>query len=121
MNPVKPERNNSFLLNSFTSGYFLESPDRLQKALEMSKEWETYVPGSNNEVFGVSKRMSTIEQSLMQLRSELVEEYNQDESFEIDSKHAVPRADVKVNIESIKNRNDPIVVLVRHGRTPHSK
>lgn len=118
--PIKPEGKDALLLNSLTSGYFLENPDLLQKALNITKQWEQDVPGSMGGKLNIMKRMNTVEQSLLQLRNEQ-EDLSIDERFEIDTSPSSTQSRVMANINIFSDPKDPIVVLVRHGRTPHSK
>lgn len=120
MLPIKPEGKDALLLNTSTSGYFLENPELLQKALKITKEWEEDVPGSQGRNLNILKRMNTVEQSLLQLRSEQ-EEWPIDERFEIEMSVSPKQEVVKANVNIFSNPKDPVVVLVRHGRTPHNQ
>lgn len=118
--PIKPEGKDALLLNASTSGYFLENQERLQKALKITNEWEQDVPGSIGDKLKIMKRMNTVEQSLLQLRNEQ-EDLAIDDSFETDSSPSSKQGRVMANINIFSDPKDPIVVLVRHGRTPQSK
>mmetsp|Transcript_38646 Transcript_38646/g.116058 ORF Transcript_38646/g.116058 Transcript_38646/m.116058 type:complete len:568 (-) Transcript_38646:1121-2824(-) len=69
LNPTPPEGGS--LTQVHTSGTFLEKPGLLKEALRRQKEWKTQVPGfeSDEKVSG-SRRVTTLEESLLTLRKE---------------------------------------------------
>jgi 2,3-bisphosphoglycerate-dependent phosphoglycerate mutase len=140
MDIVKPSETD--LTPIHTSGIFLEKPKLLEVAIAKVKK-EDSILGSDvsGRLPGVAKRMSTVEESLLQLRKEKEEwskssesvsdedessledeEEKNDERFETKSASANKEGiQVTFNTNAVNNPKDPVVVLIRHGRTPHNK
>ncbi len=143
-NIIKPE--DESLTQNYTNGLFLESPKLLEKAMQSQKLWEKRVPGSSGEenLPSIAKRVTTMEDALLKLKEEkenwAVKEAipdnmnglktkvidaqinkSYDESFEEKVDTVVDNDAITVNWTSTLNPNDPVVVFVRHGRTPHNK
>jgi len=140
MNPIPPNKNSLTL--SHTSGTFLEKPGLLKNAMERQKEWEQAFPG----IPGTDLGKNSMEESLLKLKKEkdlgkkwenfLEPVINEDivngdiekvavsldnEDFEEDvtwkKKEVVSPV---ANIGQVNIQKDPVVVLVRHGRTTHN-
>lgn len=143
MNTIEP--NDTKLKQIHTNGTFLENPMLLQKALDVSKLWDRQVPGpSEGDLPKVAKRVTTLEQELLKLhevtddwetikndKTLLTEkisidthrngESDESERFEEDlNPTSSPSQDVEVNWNYNNNDDGPVVVFVRHGRTPHN-
>lgn len=131
--PIQPKV--GCLIQAYTSGFFLEKATLFEKALREQKKLDEIVPGTYESLIpSVTKRMTTLEKSLMKLREEqaLIRKIDHsDESlserfddFDIDSHVDDPsflREPTIVNVNQVNVQKDPVVVLIRHGRTPHNK
>jgi 2,3-bisphosphoglycerate-dependent phosphoglycerate mutase len=147
MNPLEPVDDS--LRQIHTSGTFLEKTDLLKKAMESVKEWEDNVPGTKGSSLpNVAKRMTTMENALLQLKEEQQvwsrledgsenndndddiivphsannDSSNHEERFEEMSNISTnPSEKIEANMKAVNSRDDPVVVFIRHGRTPHNK
>jgi 2,3-bisphosphoglycerate-dependent phosphoglycerate mutase len=146
--PMQPKMGS--ILQPHTSGFFLEKANLFEQALREQKKWDERVPGSYETLIpSVTKRMTTLEKSLLKLReeqalirkvesgdstiqqesltpSDTALEFMDDErfEFEVDSHIDDPTfltGHTTVNINQVDVKKDPVVVLIRHGRTPHNK
>jgi len=148
LKPIPPE--DGSLTQLYTSGVFLEKPGLLKAALKQQDEWRQIVPGTELlDLQKSTPRMTTLEQSLMKLKKEkelerwagqfvnevkspyklvngAVEEEEDDtgdfeevgilkEAVSVHSNSVVP------NVGLVDVKKDPVVVLVRHGTTPHNQ
>mmetsp|Transcript_19656 Transcript_19656/g.27272 ORF Transcript_19656/g.27272 Transcript_19656/m.27272 type:complete len:772 (-) Transcript_19656:106-2421(-) len=149
MKPITPKEGS--LTQLHTSGVFLEKPGLLKEALKRQEIWKEKVPGSegDSEIKSQTKRLNTMEKSLMKLREEkemekwaeqfgnteeyqvkfanggssFVEEDDDEGQFEEDThtKDASELAGVIPNVgQKIDVDKEPVVVFIRHGRTPHN-
>jgi len=149
MKPIPPKEGS--LTQLHTSGVFLEKPGLLNKALKRQESWRLQVPGTDgdSEIKKQTKRLTTMEKSLMKLREEkemekwaeqfvedtgerqvklvnggssMVNEDDEEGEFEEDTnvKDASELQGVVPNIGQVDVEKDPVVVFVRHGRTPHN-
>jgi len=149
MQPITPQE--GCIRQTHTSGFFLEKASSFEKALLQQKKWDERVPGTYETIIpSVTKRMTTIEKSLLKLREEQAiirnmnfkdvslknnanidsdtdsERFDEEryDGFEVDSFIDDPtflREQPTININQVNLQKDPVVVLIRHGRTPHNK
>lgn len=141
MNSVKPTDVDHVQIH--TNGTFLEHPELLEKALKLQKGWEDRVPGPIGvQLPSIAKRETTLEKALLKLRAER-ERWDQsgvvrstfpkhmsyktnsykseNEGFEENlTPSKSSNQDVVVNWNSMQKNDEPVVVFVRHGRTPHN-
>lgn len=136
MYPIKLASDmNDEIFTKDTSGSFLEKPDLLRKAMEIQKKRERGVPGvsSNDNIEPLLPEavtcMTTLEKGLLKLREEQ-EEWEKITDEQTSSKNESEdkfenESTTKSNISPFSNiidgKKEPVVVLVRHGRTPHNK
>jgi len=142
MNPIKlaTDKEDSSFTQVHTSGKFLEKPDLLEKAMGIQKQWERQIPGVKSQeeeeplLPNAATCMTTLEMGLLKLREEqqvwsrITAESTASKietefvGFEIDS-NIGDRGTENVTVTSnrIDAKKEPVVVLVRHGRTSHNK
>jgi bisphosphoglycerate-dependent phosphoglycerate mutase len=139
LKPLPPEGDHP----AHTSGVFLEKPGVLAEALERHEDWKnTFDHGPI-----VGDRESTVERALQQLRREeqllvqgsksettttappLGERWADDvrefEEFEFfndgwEEENIIPLTIVPASEDYYPPKDDPVIVFVRHGRTPHN-
>ena len=145
MNPLPP-REEGVLVQEDTSGVFLEKTGLLKEALIRQTQWQTSVPGTDGvELARKVKRMTTMEESLLLLKreqemerwaaanvtandKEKVEMYEKvemdDDGSEFEEPtHSAAGTELSIlpNVGQFDVEKDPVVVLVRHGTTPHNQ
>lgn len=132
MNPLPPIDEDSSSVQKHTSGVFLEKPGLLEEALKRQAEWQSFVPGTNGyNLTGKVKRMTNMEESLLLLKKEQevdADDTHQAQSEDDGSEFEEPsqtktgtEAAIAPNIGQFDAGKDPVVVLVRHGTTPHNQ
>jgi len=148
MKPIPPDEKS--LSQIHTSGVFLEKPGLLEKALEQQSKWEgqawlgaaerkkrsTTVEESLTKLRGEKALLGDYNQfeshagTDVRLRTDVNGDFDkndddgvfeEDESWTPRKIEEISKIEVVPNVGQFNVQKDPVVVLIRHGRTPHNQ